>query len=475
MKIGRILGVKKVLLGSCQIATGYLLVNMRIVNVETGQVYPIEKLPIITPIDSVLYLQTRICFEILTQFKVISRVEERKQIEIVTSSSTKSVKAYEYLNKGLALYNNGQFDDALQMYNIALGYDKKYGKAYYRRGLTNYALKYYEDAANDFDNSSNYLKKDTIYILMSNVYFKQGDLKKSYEYLKKAEKINPQSETIKAAIAIFPKDELNGNETIQKEETDKIDFQTIFEFNSGRAKVRRNKKYGFIDTLNNIIIPIVFDEISEFKNGLAGAKVGKRWGYIDGYGQLVIKPKYTEIESFNKWGLAAVMIKNKWGVINTKGATVVPIEFDRYYITGWDIDSLIIVTKTKNILGLSNVYGVYDITGRNIIPLIYDDIKIERAEYNFETHAYDYNPYNIYASLNGKWGVIDHNNKIIVPFKYQNKECIRGFKNGYSAVKVNERWGFVNSKGIEIIEPQYDNVNDCSSDYFEVKLEGNGY
>src|SRR4051812_41096148 len=42
VKVGRILGVRKMLIGSCQIATGHLLVNMRIVDVETGLVSPLE-------------------------------------------------------------------------------------------------------------------------------------------------------------------------------------------------------------------------------------------------------------------------------------------------------------------------------------------------------------------------------------------------------------------------------------------------
>lgn len=467
--IGRILGVKKVLIGSCQIATGHLLVNMRIVNVETGQVYPIEELPIIAPIDSVLYVQKKICFQILYQFRISDRKEKEKQIEIVTSNSTRSVKAYEFLNRGLAFYNNRQYEEALQMYNVALKHDKKYGKAYYRRGLTNYALSYFEAAANDFNNSENYLKKDTIYLLMSDAYYKQGNYKKSYEYLKKAEKINPKSSTILSAILKLQ----NGVDYTVKSISDTTKFQTIFEFNNGRAKVKLNSKYGFIDTSNNVVIPIIFDEISDFSYGLAAARTERRWGYINEKGVFVVQPKYTEASKFNKLALARVSIKTKWGIINSRGDVIVPVEFDNYYLSGWEYynDSLIVVSKSKGLFGFDNVFGVYDITGRRIIPLIYSDIDINQGNYNYNTLSRAYCPY-ILAALNGKWGVINRNNEIIVPFKYDSKESIGKFTNGYAAVKVNERWGYVDLKGLEVIEPQYDNVGEYVLGFFEVKLRG---
>src|SRR6476660_1886271 len=37
-RIGKMLGVESVLIGSCQIHTGHMMVNLRIVNVETGQI-----------------------------------------------------------------------------------------------------------------------------------------------------------------------------------------------------------------------------------------------------------------------------------------------------------------------------------------------------------------------------------------------------------------------------------------------------
>lgn len=460
VRIGKILGVQKVLLGSCQIATGHMMINMRIVNVETGEISPLEKLPIIGPIDSVFYLQKKICYEILEQYKIFTQSEIRNDIEIVTTRSTRSIKAYEFLNKGILLYNNGQYTDALQMYSYALKHDIKYSKAYYKRGLTNYALKQYEDAANDFNTVVDYIPKDSIYQLMSNAYYMKGDFEKSHEYLMKAQKLNPSRASITRQLSELYKTYRAPN--LKKSNNPKIEmFETVYEYQNGIAKVKKNGKYGFIDTEYNVVIPIKFDNLGEFSHGLAAAQKGKKWGFIDIEGEYQIAPTFTEVEKFNSKGLAAVMIKYKWGVIDTAGKQIIPIEFDRYYVSGWNFQELVRVCKTKGLLGMGQVCGAYDKTGNNVIPLVYDDIELTYDNESF-----------IKVSLNGKWGMVDKKNNLIVPFKYDDKDCIRPFRNGYAAIKVNERWGFVNLKGIEVIAPEYDRVNDFALSYFEVKYLG---
>lgn len=463
VRAGQILGVSRMLLGSCQIYSGQMLVIMRIVNVETGEIYPIRSLPKIIPLSEILQTQERICIEILKQFN-IAQEAERKEIQIVTTKSTNSFKAYEFLNRGIEFYNNQQYFEALQMYNLALGYDKKYRKAFFKRGLTNFALSQFDNAANDFESSSGYLKEDTIFILMSDAYYKAGDLKKSYEYIKRAEKINPTNATVKANILKLSKEKNINPFPVTNSNPDSAKFQTIFEFQNGRAKAKMNKKFGYIDTLNRILIPFLFDEIGEFAYGLAPARIGKKWGYIDEKGNLAIKPSFDNVEKFTSLKIARVGQKFKYGIIDINGNEIVPIEYE--YINGVGLDSLIVVSKGKGIMQLNSLQGAYDILGRLIIPIIYDRLVLWPGPYIDRNYQY------IHASYKDKWGVIDEKNEIIVPFKYDNEDCIRKFSNGFAAIKVNERWGFVNKRGIEVIKPAYDNVIDFSTKFFNVKMRG---
>lgn len=465
VKVGKILGVKQILIGSCQIITGHTLVNMRIVDVETGEVKPLRNLPtIVTPIDSVLFLQKRLCLEVLRQFDVKNENQVISQIESVTSRSTNNVKAYEFLNKGLALFNNGQFDDAIEMYNNALIIDKKYQKAYYNRGQSKIKINNYSDAIDDYKQVDNYMRKDSIYSLIGYAYIKQGNKEKSTEYLLKAQKINPNNIYVKKLLS-----EISNNRQTFLNQQANTNFETVYIYNNGIARAKKNKKYGFIDVNGKVVIPLIYDDLRDFKNGLAAAKINSKWGFINENGSLAIEAKYSEVSNFDKYKLARVVNKDKWGMINSKGEIIMPIEFfnDTFY-SDWESSDLMVVTKFNGLLGLNYSEGVYDRNGNLVIPTIYDNIYI--------THIVDENKqhikHEIYASLNSKWGMIDSKNKIIIPFVYESRDCIRGFENEFAAVKVNERWGFVNGKGILVIPTSYEQVNDFNGKMFEVRNKG---
>jgi|GEM_PF-2853230 len=468
VKAGKILGVKQILIGSCQIITGHTLVNMRIVNVETGEISPLKNLPtIVTTIDSVLFLQKKLCLEVMKQFNVKNENEIISQIETVTSGSTINIKAYEFLNKGLELFNNGQFNDAIEMYNNALTIDKKYQKAYYRRGESKIKINNYDEGIEDYKKVDNYIRKDSVFSLIGDAYMKQGDKEKSVEYLVKAQKINPGNLYVKRLL-----NEINQNEFIlnnKQVKSSSTDFETIYQYNNGIARVKKNKKYGYIDINGSIKIPLIYDDLRDFKNGFAAAKLDSKWGFIDEKGILVLEAKYSEVSDFDEYKLARVVNKDKWGMINSKGKIIIPIEFlDNILYGYWKSEDLMVVTKTNGLLNLNYSDGVYDREGNIIIPTIYDDIYIIRiTDENYKTIRHE-----IYASLNSKWGMINTKNETIIPFVYESRDCIRSFKNGFAAVKVNERWGFVNTKGIRVIDTFFEIVNDFNGKMFEVRDKG---
>ncbi|MCE3283065.1 MAG: hypothetical protein K0Q66_1802 [Chitinophagaceae bacterium] len=85
------------------------------------------------------------------------------------------------------------------------------------------------------------------------------------------------------------------------------------------ARVKRNGKWGFINKMNQTVIPFQYDGASRFILMLAPVMKGGLWGYIDPTGQLVIPYKYTRVGDFNKDGEANVELNGKWIVIDRKG------------------------------------------------------------------------------------------------------------------------------------------------------------
>ncbi len=64
-----------------------------------------------------------------------------------------------------------------------------------------------------------------------------------------------------------------------------------------------------------------------FCNRLARVRMNKKWGYIDTNGVEIVKPKYIQVENF-KEGLAKVRGQKGWGLIDTTGTLILVAEFN---------------------------------------------------------------------------------------------------------------------------------------------------
>jgi hypothetical protein len=89
----------------------------------------------------------------------------------------------------------------------------------------------------------------------------------------------------------------------------------------------QDKKYGFLDTLGNEIIPAMYDFVSAFEEGLAPVKLNGKWGYINKKNKNVIPIKYELAWPFYA-DRAAVKLNDKWGFIDHSGKYVITPIYD---------------------------------------------------------------------------------------------------------------------------------------------------
>jgi len=82
----------------------------------------------------------------------------------------------------------------------------------------------------------------------------------------------------------------------------------------GYAAVKKNGKWGFIDTGGIEVISFIFDDALSFGQHLAAVKLGEFWGYISMYGHIVIEPVFFEAKSFSE-GCAPVLTNRGWQII----------------------------------------------------------------------------------------------------------------------------------------------------------------
>ena len=82
----------------------------------------------------------------------------------------------------------------------------------------------------------------------------------------------------------------------------------------GYAAVRKNGKWGFIDTAGQVKIDYQFDDALSFGQHLAAVKQGDLWGYVSLYGEIAIEPVFLQAKSF-AGGSAPVKTEQGWRFI----------------------------------------------------------------------------------------------------------------------------------------------------------------
>jgi hypothetical protein len=233
-----------------------------------------------------------------------------------------------------------------------------------------------------------------------------------------------------------------------------LKYDYVLNFSDGLAKVgigdrEVGYKYGFIDTMGNEIIPLIYDNIWEFTEDLLLVQYNGKSGFIDKTGMTVIPFIYDGAMSFSE-GLAAVSLDRKWGFIDTTGKEIISFIYDN----AWSFHEGLAAVS------LDGKWGFIDITGKEVIPLIYD-VSWGFSEGLVSVRIGDWET--------GKWGFLDTTGKEIISFIYDDAWS---FHEGLAAVSLDGKWGFIDTSGREIIPLKYDRVQYFSEDLIAVWLDG---
>jgi hypothetical protein len=93
------------------------------------------------------------------------------------------------------------------------------------------------------------------------------------------------------------------------------------------AAKESGKKFGFINTNGQYVIPPSFDDATPFMSDVAVVRVGKKYGVIDRKGAYTIKPVFDDALYYFPEGKITVKSKGKWGIVSAQGDTIVPFRF----------------------------------------------------------------------------------------------------------------------------------------------------
>ena len=164
----------------------------------------------------------------------------------------------------------------------------------------------------------------------------------------------------------------------------------------------------------------------------------------------------------------------KWGVIDSKGNTIIGQNYDEMIIIPDNTKPVFIVTE--NVDYAANTYSTKAINEKGE-KVFQDYSKVEVIYNNDENNNLWYEENVLKVQKDGKYGLINLDGKELLPCTYDEINVILGTKSVYVTVLNNEK-GLVDSKGNVIIENKYTEITSLTDKYengFIVKNEQGKY
>lgn len=169
--------------------------------------------------------------------------------------------------------------------------------------------------------------------------------------------------------------------------------EEVFEETEGMRGIRRDGRYGFVDSRGRLRIANRYEGIGTFREGLAPVMILGKWGFVDKEDKIAINPNFEQVTGFDN-GLAIVRRAGKTGVINKQGQFILPLRYDSISRMG-----------TSLIIHQQNQSGVADSKGRVQIEPRFDHLQLL--------------PNNLVVVRDReKWGVLTLDGMTVIPLIY---------------------------------------------------------
>lgn len=178
------------------------------------------------------------------------------------------------------------------------------------------------------------------------------------------------------------------------------------------------------------------DHIYKFSEDLARFEVDGKWGYMDKKGNIIIEPKFDFAFDFRR-DLARVIVDNKYGFIDKKGEYFLKptIDANKYYIG--DLD--------------------------NGFAKIYKDAKVAFINEKGEIIC-DFEYYN-----SNDTRAITDNLIVVIKREIKKAESLGVYDTG-ERYEHTDKFGLIDSKGKEVLEPIYDDIDVYREVYRDQKI-----
>lgn len=369
-------------------------------------------------------------------------------------------------------YARGLYQKSINEYLAALELDES--KEVRTKMLDSYAHLYgergrkvYYDYVEELKHSLVIYKNDPDYVMtLTNLYLDMDDYVSAYKVLnKQIESENTNGEIEDKYLEVKYAYDLgwttfdnfmpfvNGSAAVENNEKWKyivddgsdsdLSSELVYAGPEGDDGIRvvTDKKRSYLVDDKNVIQGIFKDKVVEagvYSEGLVPVLNGENFGYYDILGDYQFG-EYDYAGSFVN-GKAAVKDDGKWFIIDKEGEPIDDTTYDEIVLF---VDGSYI----KNNLMIISKGGKYHIIKKtddeeNEIG-VYSDVDVISTGY-------------IAVLVDGKWGYIDSNGETVIEPQYKDA---RGFSNGLAAVYNGRRWGFIDEEGRIVISCKFIDVS----------------
>ena len=204
----------------------------------------------------------------------------------------------------------------------------------------------------------------------------------------------------------------------------------------GFSKVKKDGLTGFIDGDAREVVPCEYESVKDFSCGFAAVKKDGKWGYVDARGELVIESRFDDAGGFDEDGHAFVFMNECVGVIDVSGNYLSEPE---YLWSGKRSNYSIIQDGNE----WNERYGCLFSDGTLIEPRWTNRI------ISFQEGL------AAVSTEDNLWGYIDRQGNVAIEPRF---EVAKDFENGRAIVMENAKFGVIDTSGVYVYPPEYDDI-----------------
>ena len=186
------------------------------------------------------------------------------------------------------------------------------------------------------------------------------------------------------------------------------------------SRMKSNGKYGYADTLGQVVVPPAYDDAADFGNGHAvvGRKAGDGrmlYGLIDRSGRVVVPCNFYSAEEFlgDRAVVSKVVAGGKlaYGYIDRSGKEVIPCQFDM--ASGFRFANTWVGMEQDG----EYTYTLIGPNGETVLPFRVGDLQ-DGGKYGHAAASISD------AAGRKRFGIVANNGKVILPFEYEDQDAV---------------------------------------------------